>query len=85
MSRKPIRQIQLSTRTYNVLDRSATYNDINTAHLLSNHDSPRCQSRTTDSRDGEELAKALEVVGITDDVRLDFDLGIDVVEISGGK
>ena len=85
MNRKPKEEGQINSNIDRSLNRTVTYDDIDTAHLLSNHHSPRGQCRTTDPRDREELAKAFEVVGFTDEVRLDFDLGIDIVEISSGK
>lgn len=68
---------------YLVLGRPA-YNNVDAAHLLSNHDRPRSQSCATDSRDGEELAKTLDKARPANDVALDFDLGVDVVQIASG-
>jgi hypothetical protein len=47
------------------------------------HDHERCQRCTPDSRDGEELSESCNVVALADDIAFDFDLGINIVEISG--
>ena len=57
--------------------------DVDTAHLLSEHDHERRQSRAADTGDGEELDEAGDVVGVPDDVGLLLDLRVDVVQITG--
>ena len=54
-------------------------NDVDTAHLLSNHDSERRQGRASHSRNCKEFDEASEVVALADDILLDLDLRIDVV------
>ncbi len=85
MNRMPGRCGQINGRKHNSLESNVTYDDVDTAHLLRNHHSPRGESRTTDSRDGEELSEALEVVGVPNNVHLDFDLSIDVIEVPSSK
>jgi hypothetical protein len=56
---------------------------LTSAHLLSNHDSKRCEGGTTNSRDGEELGETREVVAVSNDLVLDFELCVDVVHVTG--
>jgi hypothetical protein len=56
--------------------------DVDTAHLLRNHDSERGKGRAANSRNGEELDKASYVVALADDGRLNFELFMDVIEIA---
>lgn len=57
-------------------------NDVDTAHLLSNHDNERRQGRTTNPGDGEELDATLEVVRLADDLCFDLKLRMNVVEVT---
>ena len=54
------------------------YDDINTAHLLGDHDGEGGKGRPAHSWNCKELHKALEVVAVSDDVLLNLDLGVDV-------
>lgn len=64
--------------------------DVDTAHLLSNHDNTGSPSGAPDARNGEELKEASEdVVGLCEASLLGKDFllvedTLDVVEISGG-
>jgi hypothetical protein len=53
--------------------------NVNTTHLLSNHDNERGQSRATQARDGEELDEASDVARVAHNFLLDIDLSGDVV------
>lgn len=57
--------------------------DVDTAHLLGQHDSEGSARRAAHAGDGEEFDKAGDVVGAADDVGFFLDLGVDVVEIAG--
>ena len=59
-------------------------NDVDTAHLLSQHDGERSASRTSDTGNREQFDEASYVVALADDVGLFLDLSVDVVEITGG-
>lgn len=54
------------------------YDDINTAHLLGDHDGEGSKARPAHSWNCKELHKALEVVAVSDDVLLNLDLCADV-------
>lgn len=56
--------------------------DVDTAHLLSNHDCERSQGGPTDSWDSEELDEAGEDVVIADNLVLNLNLGVNVVQIT---
>ena len=58
-------------------------NNVDTAELLSKHDSEGGERGTADTRDGEELANTGEVVGLSDDLVLDLELGANVEDITG--
>lgn len=59
-------------------------NDVDTAHLLSNHHHERSESSATQTRDGEQLNEALNVVGAAKNLPLNLQLSVDVVEITSG-
>jgi len=61
---------------------SYAYNDVDTAHLLGYHDGKGGESGSSDTRDGKELNKPLDVGCVANDVLLDLNLSIDVVEVS---
>jgi hypothetical protein len=52
---------------------------------LGDHHGPAGESGAADAGDGEELAEALDVAGVTHDLALDFDLGVDVVQVASGE
>jgi hypothetical protein len=58
--------------------------DVDTAHLLGNHDGKGGQSGTTHARDGEKLEEALYIVGLAEDLLLEFDLDVNIVKITSG-
>jgi hypothetical protein len=53
--------------------------DVDTAHLLGNHDSERSEGRTANTGNGEELDETGNVVALADDFLLDFKLRVDIV------
>ena len=57
--------------------------DIDTAHLLGDHDSPGGEGGATHTGDGEELDETGEVVAVADDFGFFEDLRVNVVEITG--
>jgi hypothetical protein len=59
-------------------------NDIDTTHLLSDHDSEGRESSTTHSGDSEKLDESRDIVALADNIFLRLNLGVDVVEISSG-
>jgi hypothetical protein len=58
--------------------------DVDAAHLLGDHDDEGGEGCAADTRDGEELDGASDVVARADDFVLDLDLSVDVVEVAGG-
>ena len=67
-----------------VEDRGAVEcNDVDTAHLLSQHDHERGESGATDARDREELDETGDIVAFANDVGFFQDLRVDVVEVAG--
>jgi hypothetical protein len=61
--------------------RTVEGDDVDTTHLLSNHDCERGKSSTSDAWDGKQLDKASDVVVLLDEFGLQSDLSIDVVEV----
>lgn len=57
--------------------------DVDTAHLLGNHDGEGGQSRTPHTGDGEELEEANNVGALGDDVRLELESRVDEVQVAG--
>ena len=57
--------------------------DVDTAHLLGNHDGESSQVGTADSGDGEELSEAGDVVGLANELLLNLELSGDVVDVAG--
>jgi hypothetical protein len=51
---------------------------------LGYHDRERGEGCTANTRDSEELDEAGYVVAFADDLLLDFELSVDVVEVTGG-
>lgn len=58
--------------------------NVDTAHLLRQHNGEGSQGGAADTRDCEELDEAGEVVALADDIRLLQDLGVNVVQITSG-
>ena len=58
--------------------------DVDTAHLLGQHDSEGSAGRPAHTRNSEEFDEARDIVGAADDVGFFLDLGVDIVEIAGG-
>lgn len=56
--------------------------DVDSAHLLGKHDGEGGEGGAADTGDGEQLAEALSVVGLPNDVVLDLELGADVVNVT---
>ena len=54
-------------------------NDVDTAHLLGNHDREGGKSGPANTRDGEELNETSDIVAVADDFLLDFKLAVDIV------
>jgi len=57
-------------------------NNINAAHLLSNHDHERSKGSSSDAGDSEELEEARNVGALTNNSRLLLQEGMDVIEIA---
>lgn len=55
---------------------------LTSAHLLGNHHDERRQSGATNSRDGEKLDAALQVVRLADDLCLDLELSVNIIKVS---
>ena len=51
---------------------------------MSDHDNEASKSSTSHARNGEQLSKASEVVGLAHDTGLDLQLTVDVVEVTSG-
>lgn len=58
-------------------------NNVDSAHLLGEHDGEGSESSAADTGNGEELLETLGVVGLADDLVLDLKLGADVVDVTG--
>ena len=58
--------------------------DVDTAHLLGQHDGEGGACRPAHTGNGEKLDEAGDVVGAADDVGFFLDLGVDVVQIARG-
>lgn len=56
--------------------------DVDTAHLLGDHDDKRGQRRATETGDGEEFDEPLNICRAVNDLPLDLELRVDVVQIS---
>jgi len=56
--------------------------DVDTAHLLGNHDGEGGKGGSADTRNGEELDEPGYVVGLADDAGLNPQLGVNIVEIT---
>ena len=56
----------------------------NTYHLLSDHDNEAGKSGAPHARNGEELSKACEIVGLAHNAGLNLQLAVDIVEVTGG-
>lgn len=57
--------------------------DVDSAHLLGDHDRESGQSSTAHARDGEEFDEALGVVGVGKQLMLDLELRVDVEHVAG--
>jgi hypothetical protein len=62
--------------------RAVKCDDVDAAHLLSNHDSERGKRGTPDARDDEQFDEASDVVTLLYEFGLQSDLSICAVEIS---
>lgn len=62
--------------------RGVECDNVDTAHLLRNHHGERGEGGTTDSGNGEQLHESGDVVTLPNDLLLNFELGMDVVEIA---
>lgn len=58
-------------------------NDVDTAHLLGDHDGEGGEGRTPHTGDGEQLEEADDICGLGDDVSLKLESGVDVVQVAG--
>lgn len=58
--------------------------DVDSAHLLTEHDNSRCDSSSSNTGNREELHSSSEVVIASDDLSLLHELDVNVVDISGG-
>jgi hypothetical protein len=58
--------------------------DVDAAHLLSNHHNERGNRRAAHSGNGEKLGEATDVAGATLDGELRLEHDVDVVEVSRG-
>jgi len=56
----------------------------NTYHLLSDHDNEAGKCGASHTRNGKQLSKACEVVGLAHDAGLNLQLAVDVVEVTSG-
>ena len=56
-----------------------SYDDINTAHFLCDHDNKGGKGHAAHSQNCKELHKALEVVAVSGDVLLDLDLCVGII------
>lgn len=56
--------------------------DVDTAHLLGNHDDKRGQCRATETGNGEEFDKTLNICRAVNNLPLDLKLRVDIVQIS---
>lgn len=59
-------------------------NDVDTAHLLGNHNGERGESCTADTRNGEELDETGEVVVVANHLGLNLELCVNGIEIASG-
>lgn len=57
--------------------------DVDSAHLLGNHDGESGEGGAANTRDGEEFNEALGIVGAGEELMLDFQLRVDVEHIAG--
>ena len=55
-----------------------------THHLLGDHDNETGKCGPPHARNGEELSKACEIVGLAHNAGLNLQLTVDVVEVTGG-
>lgn len=51
--------------------------------MLGDHDDEGCEGCAADTRDGEQLNEAADIVAGTHGLNFDFDLSVDVVEVTG--
>lgn len=59
--------------------------NVDTTHLLTNHNDERGESCSTKTGNGEELSDSRQVVTLTDDCCFNLELAIDKVKITSGK
>lgn len=58
--------------------------DVDSAHLLRDHDRERGEGRAANSRNREKLDKARDVVAIANDHLFNLELAVDIVQVAGG-
>lgn len=58
-------------------------NDVDTAHLLGNHDNESSNVGTANSGNGEELSESSDVVALAHEIPLNVELSADVVHVAG--
>lgn len=54
-------------------------NDIDTAHLLGNHDGKRSEGCATDTRNRKQLYESGDIVALPNNLLLDLELSVDIV------
>lgn len=59
--------------------RGVESDDVDTAHLLGNHDCERGKGRAANTRNGEELDKSSYIITFSDYGRLNLELFVDVI------
>lgn len=59
-------------------------NDVDSTHLLRDHDGEAGKGGAADAGDGEELGKAREEITLSDNFLLDLELRVDVIQVSCG-
>ena len=74
--------IQIASTSVHEDSRGVESDDVDTAHLLSQHDRERSASCTSDTGNREELNEAGDIVALANDIGLLLNLGVDVVKIT---
>lgn len=55
--------------------------DVDTAHLLTDHDDEGSERGSANTGDSEQLDETGHVVALSNDITLDFQLRVDIVEV----
>ena len=55
---------------------------VDTAHLLAKHDGGSCKCRSADSWNLEEVKETLEVVTLLDELVFNFQLSVNVIQVT---